>query len=565
MRKIGYPIANHLSRSALAATLLTSSLAPALEFDGMTLPVVPEEHEECESDVWFCVNQNEDTLGYDGEDIDIVETATIDQETFNPLCNLSFEVLYKGAGYLNVFGWYEVQRDADGNPVRPEPSQMHVMLGCDTPVGETVDLAAPEGVTEIGFFLANNEYGDEEQEIPACVTSEDGTLLETQENLFFSQPDLNDDDGRVHLLVWQSRANPTAFYFGWEDQFNGGDNDFEDLLTFVTGIQCAGGGDLCETGEPGVCGQGVEQCRDGVLTCVPLQEPREERCNAVDDDCDGEIDDGDLCEDDMVCHQGKCQPRCGGGEFKCVPPLACDASGVCVEPECLGVSCGGGEVCRGGECVGACDGVECPYGHACRGGVCVDVCEGVQCDEGFTCTVAFPEEMNGAAVGLCSSCGCTGCGSGFSCEQNICVEEACVDMTCADGFRCVGGECVDNCEGAVCPTGMKCSAGGCITDPDYNPNGGGGEGGGGGTSTTTSTTGLPGNGINGGNSLGVTSSSNGQGGTETTSGSLQAQPKSDGCGCRVAGEPAERTPWWLALPLGLGVALARRRRSLLER
>ncbi|HEU5072921.1 MAG TPA: DUF4114 domain-containing protein, partial [Polyangiaceae bacterium] len=515
MRKTGYTIAKHLSHGVLAAALLTPSLAAALEFDGMTLPVVPNEHDGCESDVWYCVNENEDTLGYDGDDIDVVETATIDQETFNPLCNLTFEVLFKGASFLNVFGWYEVQRDIDGYPVRPDPSEMHVMLGCDTPLGETVNLPAPEGVTEIGFFLANNENGP-------CVTNADGTLQETQENLFFSERELNDDDGRVHLLIWQSRANPTAFYFGWEDQHGGGDNDFEDLLTFVTGIQCAGGGELCETGDPGICGQGVQQCRDGVLTCVPLQEPGEESCNAVDDDCDGEVDDGDLCEADMVCHQGMCQPRCGGGEFRCSPPLVCDTSGVCVEAECLDVACDSGEVCRGGECVGACDGVECPYGRACRAGVCVDVCAGVECDDGFTCTVAFPEEMNGAPVGLCSSCGCSGCEGGFSCESNICIEDACVDMSCAGGFRCEAGECVDNCAGAVCPTGMKCAAGECVTDPDYDPNGEGGEGSGGGSSNTN-TTGIPSNGISGVNSLGMTSSSNGQGGTDTTSGPLEGQ------------------------------------------
>jgi len=553
MRKFGYPMAKYLFCGALAAALATPSLASALEFDGMTLPVVPGEHDDCESDVWYCVNQNEATLGYDGEDIDVVETATIDQETFNPLCNLSFEVLYKGASYINVFGWYEVQRDADGNPVRPDPSEMHVMLGCDTPVGETVNLPAPEGVTEIGFFLANN-HAD------SCVANDDGTLQNEQENLFFSERSLNVDDGRVHLLIWQSRANPTAFYFGWEDQNGGGDNDFEDLLTFVTGIQCSGGGDLCDTGEPGICGQGIEQCRDGVLTCVATQEARDESCNALDDDCDGEVDNGDLCEAGMVCYQGMCQPRCGGGEFQCTPPLVCADSGVCVDAKCLDVECDSGQVCREGECVGACDGVECPYGNACRAGVCVDVCAGVQCDEGFTCSVAFPEEMNGAPVGLCSSCGCTGCGTGFSCEENLCVEDACVDMTCAEGFRCEAGTCVDNCADATCPIGMKCTAGACEVDEDYDPNGEGGEGGGG-TTGNASTTGITGNALSG---ITATSAGNGQGGTGGTGEPLEATPKSEGCGCRVAGAPAQSTPWWIALPLGLGVALARRKRPSLR-
>jgi len=99
-------------------------------------------------------------------------------------------------------------------------------------------------------------------------------------------------------------------------------------------------------------------------------------------------------------------------------------------------------------------------------------------------------------------------------------------------------------------------------DEDYDPNGEGGEGGEGGTGNTN-TSGFPSNGItNGGNGIGVTNSSDGSGGTGAP---LEGSPTSDGCGCRVAGEPAQRSPWWLALPLGLGVALARRRRPNLGR
>lgn len=550
MPRIGYFAPRVLGGALLSALALTANPTFALDFNGQTLPVVPDTHEACSSDVWFCVNDHEDALGYTGEDIDVVETATIDQETFNPLCNLSFEVLFEGASYINVFGWYEAERDADGNPVKPDPSEMHVMLGCDTPVGETVDLPAPDGVTEIGFFLANNK--DE-----SCVVNADGTLQDTQENLFFSEPALNDDDGRVHLLIWQSRANPTAFYFGWEDLRGGGDNDFEDLLTFVTGIQCAGGGDLCDTGEEGVCAQGIEQCRDGQLTCVPLQEPHEEECNAVDDDCDGEIDDGDdLCDEGMICYRGTCQPRCGGGEFQCAPPLLCDKGGVCVDAKCLDKECGDGKVCRDGECVGACDGVACPYGQACRAGVCVDVCAGVQCDEGFACEVQYPEGMNGTPIGLCSSCGCTGCADGYSCEQDLCVDDACVDMSCAEGFRCDAGECVDKCKDATCPTGMKCETGSCVVDEDYDPTGAGGEGGA--TGDTSSTTGFTiGTGATS-TSLGSTTSPNGQGGT---SGPLETQSSasdSGGCGCRTAGSRSTAPTWWLVLPFALGFARRRR-------
>lgn len=552
MHRIGYLAPSVIGGALMSAIVLCAGSAPALDFNGTTLPIVPDTHEDCSSDVWFCVNDHEDTLGYTGEDIDVVETATIDQETFNPLCNLSFEVLFKGASYINVFGWYEAKRDASGDPVKPDPSEMHVMLGCDAPVGETVNLPAPDGVTEIGFFLANNKSD-------SCVVNDDSTLKDTQENLFFSEPSLNDDDGRVHLLVWQSRADPTAFYFGWEDQHGGGDNDFEDLLTFVTGIQCAGGGELCDTGDDGICAQGVEQCRDGQLTCVPLQEPHDEECNAVDDDCDGEIDDGDdLCEAGMVCYQGTCQPRCGGGEFQCVPPLVC-ANDVCIDAKCVNKECGDGEVCRAGECVGACDDVVCPYGQACRVGVCVDVCEGVQCDEGFACEVQYPDGMDGEPVGLCSSCGCSGCADGFSCEKNLCVEDACADMSCAEGFRCEAGTCIDKCQDATCPTGMKCATGSCVIDEDYDPMGAGGEGGG--SNSSHSTTGFSiGSGATSSTSIGSTTSPSGQGGT---SGPLETQSSAaddGGCGCRVAASRSIPSPWWFSLPLALGFVRRRGRK-----
>jgi len=183
----------------------------------------------------------------------------------------------------------------------------------------------------------------------------------------------------------------------------------------------------------------------------------------------------------------------------------------------------------------------------------------MQCDDGYTCTVAYPEEMEGAAIGLCASCGCTGCENGFSCEQNVCVEDACLDMSCADGFRCESGACVDNCTDAKCPTGMKCDAGACVEDEDYEP-GQGGEGGAGagsGNGITNGVTGFSVGGSNAANSNGI-NTVNGQGGTSEP---LEGTPESDGCGCRVAGSPVERTPWWLTLPLGLGLAFTRRRRS----
>ena len=59
-----------------------------------------------------------------------------------------------------------------------------------------------------------------------------------------------------------------------------------------------GGGQACGTGQAGVCGQGTTPCAAGILSCVPNAQPSPEVCNGLDDDCDGQIDNGGavLCD-----------------------------------------------------------------------------------------------------------------------------------------------------------------------------------------------------------------------------------------------------------------------------
>ncbi len=522
--------ARFLAALGVAILAVTGSTSAVQQPGGPTIPATSGD--DCWGNVGICINDNEQALGGDG-DIDVVDTATIDQEVFNPLCNLTFEVVARGASYQNTFGWYEVERDGSGYPIQPDLADLHVFLGCDDDVGTVRTLSVPEGVGEVGFFLANDQ-GE-------CVPTEDdplgGTLTAQPRNLFFSQRDFNpEEDGLLHMLAWQSRANPEAFYFGWEDLNGGGDNDFEDLLTIVTGLQCAGGGEPCDTGDDGICGQGVTQCVDGELQCVVTQEPREETCNALDDDCNGEIDDGDLCDAGYVCYRGECVPPCGGGEFDCPGGLECDPTGVCRDPECVGVECPAGEVCADGECVGACDGVVCPYGQNCRTGVCVDVCAGVECDSGYACEV---REVDGEYLGVCSSCDCRGCGGGFSCVEHLCVEDACADVACEAGAHCEAGACIDNCVDADCPVGQVCEAGACVEDPDASSNTGGG-----------SSHGDAGSGT-------ILPPPDGSGGTNGEPLSHGNSDDDGGCGCRT-GRRSSGSPLLLLGALLFG--LARRRR-----
>jgi hypothetical protein len=53
-----------------------------------------------------------------------------------------------------------------------------------------------------------------------------------------------------------------------------------------------GGGGACSTGQSGVCAAGTLTCTSGSVQCVRNVEPSTELCNALDDDCDGLTDEG---------------------------------------------------------------------------------------------------------------------------------------------------------------------------------------------------------------------------------------------------------------------------------
>ncbi|MGE0784713.1 MAG: nidogen-like domain-containing protein [Sandaracinaceae bacterium] len=295
-------------------------------------------------------------------------------------------------------------------------------------------------------------------------------------------------------------------------------------------VVCPGTGDTCDAGGTGACGLGITQCVGREVVCSAIGTSSMERCDGIDNDCNGEVDEGDLCAAPSICVNGQCVPPCFEGG--CPEGQACNGSGVCVDTACESVTCPPGQRCVLGECVDGCAGVTCPYDQQCVAGRCVNLCDVLTCGAGEVC-------RNGACV---PQCPCSPCDAGETClADGSCESMGCDLTTCDAGSHCELGACVDDCLGAVCPSGQRCEVGACIdVPPSGRLDAGVGPGGDGG---------AVGPGGDGGISmLGV------DGGGRRPPGASQP-----GCDCTVHG-PARLPAWaWLLAPLAL--LLRRRRRS----
>ncbi len=160
--------------------------------------------------------------------------------------------------------------------------------------------------------------------------------------------------------------------------------------------------------------------------CKPTVPPTE-KCDNIDNDCDGETDNG-ACDDDNQCTDQKCDSVKGAaGEDGCSYSLP------------SGTPCD--------------DGSKCTTDDACTNGICAPGAK-KQCDDGNSCTI----DACKADTGLCSS---QYLGDGKFCNDG---------KTCTNNDTCTGGVCVGkataNCDDANPCTVDDCNdAGACSHTP----------------------------------------------------------------------------------------------------
>lgn len=80
-------------------------------------------------------------------------------------------------------------------------------------------------------------------------------------------------------------------------------NGYDDDCDGSTDENNPGGGGACTTGQAGVCSSGTRTCQSGQLACVRNTAPSAEKCDALDNDCDGPVDE-DFTNKGAACTSG---------------------------------------------------------------------------------------------------------------------------------------------------------------------------------------------------------------------------------------------------------------------
>lgn len=242
----------------------------------------------------------------------------------------------------------------------------------------------------------------------------------------------------------------------------------------------------------------IEQAIEDSGACVP----REEVCNSIDDNCDGEVDEGctpigEPCVDDSECAGETCRVVEEGGGRICTLPcdplrpfIGCPMGMFCVNPGIGSGSCDG--LCAAGMQGDALLEEDCTSNADCFTGLCTDPGDGRRrclppCRGGAGACLSG--EVCAAGADTCGACvdeglvaGARGIGEactlGEECASGVCFEDESVsycsvnctdDEGCIEGFHCRADHCVRGPRediGGGCVANEDCGSGICATQGD---------------------------------------------------------------------------------------------------
>ncbi len=219
-----------------------------------------------------------------------------------------------------------------------------------------------------------------------------------------------------------------------------------------------GTADDCDCVIAGQCGAKLT-CQHGNGVVCQGTPQAQETCNCLDDNCNGQVDEGTLCPAGATCTAAcQCAFHCSPGEFPC--PLGKKCKGTvpndfCIADPCFGVTCptvpGTKQVCiedpaqaSNHLCVAACSQISCPSGQVCLPDT--GECKPDDCS-------TFPDR----------------CTAVQNCINGQCVANPCAGVTCPSDQYCVNNQCYGSCAGVDCPDGKRCRLGACEADPCGHP------------------------------------------------------------------------------------------------